>query len=406
MYTPYKLQFSEAFFLDLYQLKLHKLRLAQDDLTFKCRKYIGKQPVIQLSCKDELSLSKKPIQYSPESVNVRCILVNTPNILEVLRNNAQLYDPNIDIFMYAYIDFKNGHISFTYASPYMTSDDIECVLGEQMDEMDVDPDIVLHDFSTDAHARDWGIRKKINDMLISQSAVTVTIRKHSSQVSETSETWMCENSPKTFKTVCTWSRTATYTLQKSSVVDTVVSLNLHLAKWRFAPRMDLEALQAQCVMIVGCGSLGCHVIRTLLAYGVRNYILIDNGEISPSTVVRQLFYTRQDIGQKKVVVSKRRILDVLGSADVETHDMKIPIFQQRDDEEDVKHRIRILDSMVRRCDALFLLTDNRESRWLPSVLGRIHGKRTLTCAIGFDTFVCMEHSETTGCYFCGDIIAP
>lgn len=403
-YSPYKLQFSEVFFSDLYQIKLHKLRLSQDDLTFRCRKFVGKQPVVQLSCKDELSLPNKPIQHHPQCVNVRCVLVNTPNILDVLQTNAELHDPNIDIFMYAYIDFKNGHIKFIHASPYRISDDIDKFSdGDEVEN----PDITLLDMCIDVHARDWGIRKRIHDELDVHSGITVTIEKRSAHgARRISETWIRKRDDAKFRTVCTWSEPATYILQKSSVVDTVVSLNLHLAKWRFAPRMDLEALQNQCVLIVGCGSLGCHVIRTLLAYGVRKYILIDNGIVSPSTVVRQLFYTREDLGQKKVDISKLRIHQVLESADVETFDMKVPVFQQRDDVKDVKNRMTLLDSLIQRCDAMFLLTDNRESRWLPTVLGRRYAKRTLTCAIGFDTFVCMEHSESTGCYFCSDIIAP
>jgi ubiquitin-like modifier-activating enzyme ATG7 len=67
---------------------------------------------------------------------------------------------------------------------------------------------------------------------------------------------------------------------------------------------------------------------------------------------------------------------------------------------------------------IYLVTDSRESRWLPTVLSSVHNKICLTIALGFDTFVCMRHGlnpflhqdqingSRLGCYFCGDIVAP
>jgi ubiquitin-like modifier-activating enzyme ATG7 len=65
-----------------------------------------------------------------------------------------------------------------------------------------------------------------------------------------------------------------------------------------------------------------------------------------------------------------------------------------------------------------LLTDSRESRWLPTVLSLVHDKICLTVALGFETFLAMRHGlsaekhnsavngERLGCYFCNDIVAP
>jgi ubiquitin-like modifier-activating enzyme ATG7 len=81
-------------------------------------------------------------------------------------------------------------------------------------------------------------------------------------------------------------------------------------------------------------------------------------------------------------------------------------------------------------DAIFLLTDTRESRWLPTLLAAAAGKVAITAALGFDTFLVMRHgqpahpqaagagdgassstlssssSQQLGCYFCNDVVAP
>jgi ubiquitin-like modifier-activating enzyme ATG7 len=93
-----------------------------------------------------------------------------------------------------------------------------------------------------------------------------------------------------------------------------------------------------------------------------------------------------------------------------------------------------LDGLVQGHDVVFLLTDTRESRWLPTVLAAAHDKLLLNTALGFDTFMVMRHGaqplpsdthpptpphthtqapppppkieERIGCYFCNDVVAP
>lgn len=50
-----------------------------------------------------------------------------------------------------------------------------------------------------------------------------------------------------------------------------------------------------------------------------------------------------------------------------------------------------LEQLVRDHDVVFLLTDTRESRWLPSLLCAAHSKLAVTSAVGFDSFVVMRH---------------
>lgn len=50
-----------------------------------------------------------------------------------------------------------------------------------------------------------------------------------------------------------------------------------------------------------------------------------------------------------------------------------------------------LEDLIKEHDAIFLLTDSRESRWLPTVMSLVHEKICLTVALGFETFLAMRH---------------
>lgn len=101
-------------------------------------------------------------------------------------------------------------------------------------------------------------------------------------------------------------------------------------------------------------------------------------------------------------------------------------------EEQAKADVSTLEGLFDAHDAVFLLMDSRESRWLPTVLGSAKGKvRTiftyfihclifviqivLNAALGFDSYLVMRHgarevsthdSKRLGCYYCNDIVAP
>lgn len=86
--------------------------------------------------------------------------------------------------------------------------------------------------------------------------------------------------------------------------------------------------------------------------------------------------------------------------------------------EEVFENLSRLEALVQEHDVIFLLTDSRESRWLPTVLANVHNKICLTIALGFETYLAMRHGlpadvhdpningNRLGCYFCNDAVAP
>lgn len=70
-----------------------------------------------------------------------------------------------------------------------------------------------------------------------------------------------------------------------------VDLNLRLMKWRLWPEVDTDKLAQTKCLLLGAGTLGCAVARTLLGWGVRNIAFVDNGKVSYSNPARQCLFT-------------------------------------------------------------------------------------------------------------------
>ncbi|OLY85403.1 Ubiquitin-like modifier-activating enzyme atg7 [Smittium mucronatum] len=94
-------------------------------------------------------------------------------------------------------------------------------------------------------------------------------------------------------------------------------------------------------------------------------------------------------------------------------------------EKEVLETCQRIHELVESHDVVFCLTDSRESRWLPTLLGAFCNKLVICSALGFDSFVVMRHGrpiahkgvngsvdgenksgKRLGCYFCNDVVAP
>lgn len=200
---------------------------------------------------------------------------------------------------------------------------------------------------------------------------------------------------------------------------TSADLNLKLMRWRSLPDLDLNALKSSRCLLLGAGTLGCNVARTLLGWGIRNITFVDNGRVSYSNPVRQPLFSYQDsVGGKsmKALTAARNLMAVCPSAKAEGHVLTIPMPGHSvppKQVETVRKETERLEKLIQSHDVVFLLTDSRESRWLPSVVAAAHNKLLLNAALGFDTYVVMQHGRcgadgkrSLGCYFCNDVVAP
>ena len=192
------------------------------------------------------------------------------------------------------------------------------------------------------------------------------------------------------------------------------SLNLHLMRWRLLPSLDLEKLGKTSCLLLGAGTLGCQVARNLVGWGIRNITFVDNGLVSYSNPARQCLYTVKDAAERK----KKAEAAALALFDVAPGTNKSPSnFRGIDltiampghslfDEEDVLKLAHLVDSH----DIVFILTDTREARWLPTVLASASPSKptVINVGLGLDTYVVIRHGAKAdlGCYFCNDVVAP
>ncbi|KAI0061459.1 E1-like protein-activating [Artomyces pyxidatus] len=209
-------------------------------------------------------------------------------------------------------------------------------------------------------------------------------------------------------------------MDPTRLADQAVDLNLKLMRWRILPSLDLEKVAQTKCLLLGAGTLGCYVARTLMGWGIRNITLVDSGRVSFSNPVRQPLFEFEDClggGKPKAEAAAERLKKIFPGVNAAGHSLAIPMPGHPippSSVEQVKADVAKLEALFDEHDAVFLLMDSRESRWLPTVLGTAKGKIVMNAALGFDTFLVMRHGPRTegpdgkrlGCYYCNDIVAP
>ncbi|XP_041785643.1 ubiquitin-like modifier-activating enzyme atg7 isoform X4 [Anopheles merus] len=225
------------------------------------------------------------------------------------------------------------------------------------------------------------------------------------------------------------------------LAENAINLNLKLMKWRLVPSINLTGISRTKCLLLGAGTLGCNVARSLLAWGITHISIVDCGHISLSNPIRQSLYRFEDTlngGKPKASTVAERLLEINPSAKITGINLKIPMpghpVGQGNEVNETREILTKLINLIQQHDVIYLLTDSRESRWLPTMLGRFYNKIVMNAALGFDSYLVMRHgfqrnnimeaegdtnlSSTViggfhkinccdlGCYFCNDIVAP
>ncbi|KAH8671032.1 hypothetical protein BX600DRAFT_379440 [Xylariales sp. PMI_506] len=205
-------------------------------------------------------------------------------------------------------------------------------------------------------------------------------------------------------------------MDPTRIADQSVDLNLKLMKWRISPDLDLDIIKNTKCLLLGAGTLGSYVSRNLLGWGVRKVTFVDYGSVSYSNPVRQPLFNFKDClgqGAPKATRAAEVLKEIYPGVESEGHVLSVPMLGHPVTDK-TKSDFEKLKTLIDEHDAVFLLMDSRESRWLPTIMGKASDKIVMNAALGFDTYVVMRHGpeakeegeKTLGCYFCNDVTAP
>jgi len=231
------------------------------------------------------------------------------------------------------------------------------------------------------------------------------------------------------------------------LADQAVDLNLKLMRWRVLPSLQLDRVAATKCLLLGAGTLGCYVARALMVssqsttgsvvdrqgWGVRNITFVDSARVSYSNPVRQPLFDFEDCldgGKPKAQCAADRLKKIFPGVvrcpfasqceahaqNATAHSFLIPMPGHPISpaaNQQTRADVAKLEQLMSEHDAVFLLMDSRESRWLPTVIAAAQGKIVINAALGFDSYLVMRHGASPdaagkrlGCYYCNDIVAP
>lgn len=77
------------------------------------------------------------------------------------------------------------------------------------------------------------------------------------------------------------------------------------------------------ILIVGCGGLGSTAATYLSMSGILNFGLVDFDKVTLSNLNRQLLYTENDIGKKKINVLSKKLKEINSKVQIKLFDTKL-----------------------------------------------------------------------------------
>ena len=208
-------------------------------------------------------------------------------------------------------------------------------------------------------------------------------------------------------------------MDPATVAAEAVQLNVKLIKWRLIPGIEPEKFSSLKFLLVGAGTLGCAVARCLLSWGVNDITLVDSGRVSYSNPARQWLFRLEDAvaNAPKAATGAARLKEILPSVNARGVELSVPLPGHPSDLTLLEENFSHLKNLVNSHDVVFMLTDSRESRWLPSLLvaaasadpSNVNPPLGVSVALGFDSYLVKiqsYQSVKSSCYFCNDVNAP
>lgn len=127
---------------------------------------------------------------------------------------------------------------------------------------------------------------------------------------------------------------------------------------------NIEKLRDKKIAIFGLGGVGSFVTEGIIRCGIKNLILVDNDEISPSNINRQLYALQSTIGKKKTELAKERCLDINPLANIQTFNLfYLEETQNQIDLSDCDYIIDAIDTV----SAKLLLIENAKKLNVPII---------------------------------------
>ncbi|MBD1559626.1 HesA/MoeB/ThiF family protein [Vibrio sp. S9_S30] len=142
------------------------------------------------------------------------------------------------------------------------------------------------------------------------------------------------------------------------------------------------------ILVVGCGGLGCSAIQHLAASGVGHLVIADGDNVEVSNLPRQILYSNDDIGTRKVVAAKKAITNI-------NSDVRVRIIQK-------KLLGNQLELECMQADIVLDCSDNFETRQeINRICHRLKTPLVSGAAIGWQgQLATFMYQDSDPCYHC------
>jgi len=148
-----------------------------------------------------------------------------------------------------------------------------------------------------------------------------------------------------------------------------------------------ERLKGAKVLLVGTGGLGAPAALYLAAAGVGTLGLVDDDVVDRSNLHRQVLFSAEDVGRRKVEVAARRLRALNPHIDVQAHDARFEAANAH--------------GLLRDYDIIIDGTDNFPARYLANDVAVLQGKPNVYASIfRFEGQASVFDAKRGPCYRC------